>query len=82
MELERDVKELRRASDILKTASAVLRRRSSTAGSNREGLHRPSPRGLWGRAELNGAADGPVMLLVTRGTAMPARVARPPGYLG
>jgi transposase-like protein len=42
-ELEREVKELRRANDILKTASAFLRRRSSTADSSREGLHRPPP---------------------------------------
>lgn len=37
--LKREVKELRRANEILKTGSAFLPRRSSTAGSSLEGLH-------------------------------------------
>lgn len=39
-ELEREVKELRRANRILKLAGAFLPRRSSTADSSPEGLHR------------------------------------------
>ena len=42
-ELEREVKELRRANEILKLASAFLPRRSSTANSSTKRLHRPAP---------------------------------------
>ena len=43
-DLEREVKELRRANEILKLARALFsRRRSSTADSSREGLHRRAP---------------------------------------
>ena len=38
-ELEREVKELRRANEILKLASAFSPRRSSTADSSPDGLH-------------------------------------------
>ena len=43
MELEREVKELRRANEILKLASAFLPKRSSTADSSPERLHRSAP---------------------------------------
>lgn len=59
-ELERENKELRRANEILKLASAFLPRWSSTAGSSDEGLHRQTPRCPRGRADLQGAADRPV----------------------
>ena len=38
------IKELRRAIEILKTASVFLHKRSSTANSNDKGLHRLPPR--------------------------------------
>jgi transposase len=59
-ELEREVKELRRANEVLKLASAFSPRRSSTAGSSDEGLHRQAPRCPRGRADPQGAADRPV----------------------
>lgn len=43
-ELEREVKELRRANEILKLASASSPRRSSTDDSSPDGFHRPAPR--------------------------------------
>jgi transposase-like protein len=61
-ELEREVKELRRANEILKLASAFLPRRSSTADSSPEGLHRPASNNLRGRADLQGFAGRPVGL--------------------
>jgi transposase len=61
-ELERENKELRRANEILKLASAFLPRRSSTANSSTERLHRPAPWHLRGRAHLKSSADCPVGL--------------------
>jgi transposase-like protein len=61
--LERDVKELRRANEILKLASAFSPRRSSTAASSPEGFHRWAPGHLRGRADLQGPADRPDRLL-------------------
>jgi transposase-like protein len=67
--LEREVKELRKANEILKLASAFLmklrcrlfsRRRSSTAASSCERLHRRAPRGAGDRADLQCAAGRPV----------------------
>jgi transposase-like protein len=75
-ELEREVKELRRVNDILKTASAFFAQAESTADSIREGLHQPTPLSLRGRAHLPGVADGPVVLLASRGTAASARTAQ------
>ena len=42
-ELEREVKELHRANEILKLASALLPKRSSAANLSTERLHRPAP---------------------------------------
>jgi transposase-like protein len=64
--LQRGVKELRRANDILKTASAFSPRRSSTADLRVEGVHRPAPGYLRGRADLQGLADCPVVLPASR----------------
>ncbi len=58
--LEREVKELRRANEILKLASAFLPRRSSTADSSLEGLCGQAPRNPRGRADLQGIANCPV----------------------
>jgi transposase len=60
--LEREVKELRRANEILKLASAFLPRRSSTADSNPKRIRGPAPRYLRGRAHLQSSADCPVRL--------------------
>jgi hypothetical protein len=37
----------------------ILPRRSSTAHSSDDRVHRQTPKGLWGRADLQGAADRP-----------------------
>jgi transposase len=50
--LERENRELRQANEILRTRLLILHRRSSTAGSSHDRLHRRSPRGIWGRADL------------------------------
>lgn len=51
--LERENQELRQANEILRKASAYfLPRRSSTAGSSHDRLHRRSPPGIRGRADL------------------------------
>ena len=73
--LERENRELRQANEILRKASAYFapsrrmrafacraRRRSSTAGSSHDRVHRRSSGGLRGRADLQGAADCPVEL--------------------
>lgn len=57
-ELEREVKELRRANEILRTASAFSPRRSSTADSGDRRLHRRAPRLPRGRADLPGPVQG------------------------
>ena len=76
--LEREVRELKQANEILRKASAyfapALGRfalqiacramgRSSTAHSNDDPVHRRSPRGSWGRANLPCAADCPSHVL-------------------
>jgi len=72
-ELEREVKELRRANEILKLASAFLPRRSSTADSSPKGLHRRTSTHLRGRADLQGPAGRPVGISTSCGaTARPA----------
>ena len=73
-ELERENKELRRANEILKLASAFFARRSSTANSSTERLHRPASQCLRGRANLQGLADCPVRL------PAPCRPAAQPGF--
>ena len=69
--LEREVRELRQANEILKKASAyfapplgdcwaITRRamgRSSTAHSSDDQVHRRSPCSFWCRADLQGSAD-------------------------
>jgi hypothetical protein len=58
--LEHEVRELRKANEILKLASAFLPRRSSTAISSIEGFCRSEPKPLRGRAHLQGIAGGPI----------------------
>ena len=53
-ELKRENKELRRANEILKVASAFPPRRSSTADSTAEGPDRRASRYFRGRADLQG----------------------------
>jgi transposase-like protein len=76
-ELEREVKELRRANEILKSASAFLSklrirlfspRRNSTADSRAESVCRGTSTNLRGRADLQAAADRPVRLQAPCGT--------------
>jgi hypothetical protein len=55
--LERENRELRQANEILRKRQRILPRRSSTAGSSHDRVHRRSPRGVWGRADLQGPAD-------------------------
>ena len=66
-ELEREVKELRRANEILKLASAFFPRRSSTADSSPEGVYRQAPQHPRSRADLQSAADRPVGISPSRG---------------
>ena len=61
-ELEREVRELRRANEILKAASAFSPVNSTRARPD-ERLHRRSPRGVRGRADLPGAAARAIDLL-------------------
>jgi len=56
--LEREVKELRRANEILKLASAFF----AQAELDRHLIHRSASRHLRGRADLQGLADCPVGL--------------------
>ena len=67
--LEREVRELRKANEILRLASAFSPRRSSTAASSREGIHRPVPPCLRRRADLPGDAGRAVRLLALRRAA-------------
>jgi transposase len=59
--LEREVRELRRANEILKSAAAFFGA-ESTADRRDDRLHRRSQGPVWGRADLPGAADRPVHL--------------------
>ena len=61
-ELERENKELRRANEILKLASAFLPKRSRAANSSFKGLCGQASRYPRGRADLQGLADCPVRL--------------------
>jgi transposase len=76
--LEREVRELRRANEILKSAAASSGR-SSTADPADDRLHRPSQGPGRGRADLPAAADRPVHLLrrQTPSTLGPGRARRP-----
>ena len=48
--------------DPAQGVGAILPRRSSTADTGHDRLHRRSSRGVWGRADLQGAADRPIDL--------------------
>ncbi len=74
--LEREVRELKQANEILRKASAYFAPaliaasgdcraagRSSTAHSNDDPVHRGSPCGSWGRANLPRPADCPSHVL-------------------
>ena len=61
--LEREVKELRQANEILRLASAFSPRRSSTASRRNKGFHRPAPGSVRGRADLQAVAGCSVRLL-------------------
>ena len=67
--LEREVRELRRANEILGRHRHFLRWRSSTAGRSHDRLHRRASRRLRGRADLPRVADRPVDLLRPRRSA-------------
>jgi len=67
--LEREVRELRKANEILRLAVRFSPRRSSTAASNREEVHRPVPPCLRCRAGLPGDVGRAVGLLAIRRTA-------------
>ena len=66
--LEREVRELRQANEILRKASPQLisRRRSSTARSRSDRLHGSPHARVRGRADVQGSADRPVNLVRTR----------------
>ena len=57
-ELEKEIRELRRANAILKSASACLSRRSSTAHPVDLPVHRLPQGGVRGRADLHYAQQG------------------------
>ena len=70
-ELEREVKELRRANEILKLASAFFAQaeldwQAPCADSSLEGFYRPAAQCFRGRAALQGLADCPVSVLAPR----------------
>ena len=75
-DLEREVKQLRQANEILRKGEPVkaplvqahwrthiLRRRNSTAHSNHDRVYRRSPGNSWGRVNLQDPADCPFRLL-------------------
>lgn len=73
--LERENRELARRTRSCARPRLILRWRSSTAARSHDRLHRRSPPGLRGRADLSRAADRPVDLL---GTCRPATQPRAP----
>ena len=64
--LEREVKELRRANEILSWPARFSPRRSSTADSSPEGFYRPAAQCFRGRAALQGLAGRPIGVLAPR----------------
>lgn len=63
--LEREVRELRQANEILRKGPRhILRRWSSTVGSSHESVHRRPSRWLWSRANLQSVADCPIDVLL------------------
>ena len=73
--LEREVRELRQANEILRKASAYFAQaeldypEGTSAGSSHEGVYRRLPLSLRGRADLQGLADCPVDILPACGKA-------------
>ena len=63
--LERENRELRQANEILRPAKGLLSPASSTADTSHDPRDRRSPRGGWGRADLQGSADCPIDLPCT-----------------
>src|SRR3954467_10818981 len=55
--LERENRELRQANEILRKGWAFFPQGSPPAGKSHDRVHRRSARGVWGRADLRGAAD-------------------------
>lgn len=60
--LERENRELRQANEILRKASAYFAQAELDRPSSDDRFHRRSLKGLWGRADLQSAADRPVNL--------------------
>lgn len=56
-ELDGEKRELRRANEILRKASAFSHRQNSTADGGDNRVHRCAPRGLRARADLQDTAD-------------------------
>jgi len=71
--MEREIRELRRANEILKSASAFFAQAA---------LDRPAPEAVWGRANLQSFANCPVCLLQIRNTLSSAAITQPPGADG
>ena len=70
-ELKREVKELRRANEILKLASAFFAQaeldwQAPCADSSLEGFYRPAAQCFRGRAALQGLAGRPIGVLAPR----------------
>ena len=61
--LEREVRKLRRANEILRKASAFLPGRSSTAAREDDVVHRRTSGSIRGRADLCASADRPIDVL-------------------
>ena len=57
--LERENRELRQANEILRKASAYFALAELDRDTSHDRVHRRSPRGIWGRADLRSAADRP-----------------------
>ena len=67
--LERENRDLRQVNEILRKASAYFAQAELTASSSHDRVHRRSPRGARGRADLQGDADRSVDLLRPCGQA-------------
>ena len=80
-ELEREVRELKRANEILRKASAyVAQAELDRRGNSHDGpVHRRPSRRVRGRADLRRAADRPVDGLIALGTSGPIRRTGPRG---
>src|SRR5204862_4824174 len=78
-QLEKDNFELRRANEILKKASHISPRRSSTAERSDGRVHRRSSGPVWGRADLRCAAARPIDVLQAQSGTAGTRAARGAG---